>query len=256
MNTSLLRCTGVKHACFTLIELLVVIAIIAILAAILLPALQSARERGRSISCASNLKQIGVAAQAYIDQMDGFMMPQKTKGPNGTAYDPWNYESTWLQHYITGKPSDTIANWFGYSSVNRCPSRHDNGIGRRSGNMPYPYSYAINRRLQGLLPGEARKLVRLKRPSFYIGFVDSETYNIDRSSFWENRIYAGKDVNRIDIRHQKNNAFNAAHGDGHVESYSPRMEWWDTAKSNIYDKASYRKIDVSLKANGENWPDN
>ena len=50
---------------FTLIELLVVIAIIAILSALLLPALRSAREKGRSIRCVSNLKQCGLGFQQY-----------------------------------------------------------------------------------------------------------------------------------------------------------------------------------------------
>ena len=60
------------HRRFTLIELLVVIAIIAILAAILLPALNSARERGRSASCLSNLKQMGSAWKMYQGDNDSW----------------------------------------------------------------------------------------------------------------------------------------------------------------------------------------
>ncbi len=109
-----------KKNIFTLIELLVVIAIIAILAALLLPALNQAREKGRSISCLSQLRQYGQIAGFYGDTYEDWNLPVSTHPYGGDPDVYWYKQLILLSGGALRHPGNTPA--LTNRSSFRCPS--------------------------------------------------------------------------------------------------------------------------------------
>lgn len=110
-----------KRLNFTLIELLVVIAIIAILAAMLLPALNQARERGRSVACISVLKQLGQGFEFYAMAYDDFI--PRSYGPIGGYSGPELYWQRQIYPLLNSSLSiaDSSVNDIAKAKLN-CPS--------------------------------------------------------------------------------------------------------------------------------------
>ena len=194
-----------KHN-FTLIELLVVIAIIAILAAMLLPALNKARETARKITCLSQLKTMASAMLMYADQ-------NRERIPPGLRYNSWSAGNFWWSILIQtvnakapAKNYNTVMN--GYYKIFVCPTEKI-PTGANAPNYQYSH-YGVNYRFTHY-SAPVRKIVSAAKPSAVALQMDSNV----RTS------YAVKEdknsTNGASQRHIKGRS-NTSFLDGHAET--------------------------------------
>ena len=225
---------SLSHAhSFTLIELLVVIAIIAILAAILLPALNSARERGRGINCNSNLNTIIKANLLYAGDNDDYFAPTYSNSGKKTGF--WGDGDSkvgLLAPYIGLHQPNAVIGAAGPAGVSIyvCPSFEPNDTLRYS----IGYNKLVGANFNNL------KYNRYKKPSMSALFAD-----IDSSIAGALVAY---DKNSDDYpRYRHNNLCNYAFADGHSAGLTagevPHPERGDS-RSKAYQSIFWNPIDA------------
>jgi len=257
---------------FTLVELLVVIAIIAVLAALLLPALNKAKAKARSTVCRNNLKQLQTAWMVYVTEHDDYMPPNKSRQiqlVQQSVAPSWVLGNAQRHANPTNLTGGVLFAHVGSFGVYRCPADKSSVKGSEP-SVPRLRSYSLNAHLgcdfegQGYkfspetvlsMPTRWTQLVNDPSPSRAFTFLDDHEASIDDGMF---TIHHPGNWDRpewqlwMDLpadRHER--GANLSFADGHVEHWtwkSPKVYGgWDASPFNDLDKADLWRLQQTLE---------
>ena len=222
---------------FTLIELLVVIAIIAILAAMLLPALSSAKGMAKQISCLGNMKQIGMGFSFYVNDF-GYLPAYRMQVPGSS---PAVYYFFWNETVYTTPQGLAQLGYFGTQNARLGYSGWAPSIARS------PFACPEETRTDTYTLGVNNQITNskvLKGPKFQ--YPDRLAYISDATSarFGYLDMVPEKGADCVSLRHQNKNSFNVVYADFHGDT---------RRKTSVSRTATQSGVCTPFWAGGSDW---
>jgi prepilin-type N-terminal cleavage/methylation domain-containing protein/prepilin-type processing-associated H-X9-DG protein len=238
---------------FSLIELMIVVAIISILASLLLPALQIAREKGKTISCLNNLKQMAIATTLYTNTFDGYYTPAYSNA--GKIHYAWDITVVGLVKEKNFKPGTL---WFSSdlssnnSTIHQCPSFSGGDMWAGEGFTGYNYNTSYIGNDSGEVPA---KVSQIKHPSDTVIFGEGawgggqNANKFMRAPFGDrpggDANFNGRSAGTQHFRHL--GLSNVSFCDGHASSvFKLYKNSYGHETSNVYGPCGWLSIDDSL----------